>query len=182
MKTVYLAGPITGLSYGEAAQGWREFMEYASVRNGCEWRCLSPMRGKEHLTGQEELLATEGQHYISTNKAIVTRDYNDVSTCDAMVANFLGATRVSIGTCVEFGFAHAHRVPLVLVMEKDNYHNHGFLTEIAGYWVQTLEEAIHVLDNLLTVGGAPPEATMNLLSGGLVMNVGERVAARKETT
>ncbi len=150
MSRVYLAGQITGLSYEDAKHGWRDQFVKLMHRRDFDVRCVSPMRGKEGFINCKEMTPCPEEEEdfaaaISTSKAIVTRDYNDVRTADAMVVNFLGIDRASIGTCCEFGFAHAHRIPIVLIMEKEgNIHHHGFILEMAGYWVDTLEEAADI--------------------------------------
>ena len=45
MKKIYLAGPISGLTY-EGAQDWRDEFS-ASI--SAEIACFSPLRGKEYL-------------------------------------------------------------------------------------------------------------------------------------
>ncbi len=159
-RSVYLAGPITGDTYEEARYGWRQEFEdmiykYNVILDPVDRiKCVSPMRGKEHLLDAGDgALSAQADSYdvaISTNKAIVTRDYNDVTRTGCMLANLLGVSKVSIGTMVEFGFAHANRKPIIMVMEKDglNPHDHGFVTEIAGYWVETLEEAAFIVQHL----------------------------------
>ncbi len=160
-KTVYLAGPITGLSYSEARNTWRH--EIASLLPEHIFP-LSPMRNKDFLEDQSVLAGDPNmypEHSLATPSGIVTRDRNDVRNCDAVVACFLGAMdRVSIGTCLEFGWADAFRKPIVMVIEDGpavaggdvNIHLHAFLTEIAGYRVPTLEEAAHLVTHLLTPG------------------------------
>lgn len=158
-NSVYLAGPITGDTYEDARYGWRSEFEtmihrYNIMHSPLERiQCVSPMRGKEHLLDDDNTpMSCDADKYdvaISTNSAIVTRDYNDVTRTSCMLANFLGSNRVSIGTCVEFGFAHAARKPIIMVMEEEgNLHEHGFLTEIAGYRVDTLEEAAFIVQHL----------------------------------
>ena len=154
MKQVYLAGPITGLSYADARNGWRRDvadMLFPHVD------CLSPMRAKEFLAKEENLRGDPGMYdnVLASSKGILTRDFNDVSVCDAIIANFIGATKVSIGTCVEFGFAHALRKPVILVMEPPawkNVHDHAFLDQIAGYRVDNLNDAAFIAKSLLLAG------------------------------
>jgi len=115
------------------------------------------MRAKQFLKNETVLRGDPAMYNdaaLATAKGILTRDFNDVSSCDVMVACFLGATKVSIGTCAEFGFAHALRKPVILIMEKDgkNVHSHAFLTEIAGYWVDTFEEAANITKCIVTPG------------------------------
>ena len=159
--TCYLAGQITGLSWEVAKEGWRykfkRLME-TGVHGGSQTivDCISPMRGKLRPVGGG-VMGSEGDSLgqaIATNKAILTRDYNDVSRCNVMVANLVGMTTVSIGTCCELGFAHANRIPVVLIMEKDgtNPHQHCFVTEIAGYWTESLSEAVTLVRHIIGGG------------------------------
>ena len=158
-KTVYLAGPITGLSYHAARNTWRE--EFSTLLPE-HIHPVSPMRAKEFLSNEQVLAGDPDmypEHALATPSGIVTRDRNDISNCDAMVACFLGAKqRVSIGTCLEFGWADAYRKPIVMVVEaangegQDNVHLHAFLTEVSGYRVTTIEEAAHIVTHLLTPG------------------------------
>lgn len=141
-KCVYLAGPITGLSYGGANE-WRDaFAEQLEARGV---RGLSPMRGKSYLDHEERIWDSYEDSLLSSQKSIVTRDRNDATTCDLLVVNLLGATRVSIGTMVELGWADAHRVPIVVVMEESgNPHDHAFVRELAGWRVTNLQDALTV--------------------------------------
>lgn len=152
-KTVYLSGPIAGLAYGEARQGWREqVMEHL---NAHIWP-LSPMRYKDFLAAEKEISGKSGAyacHPQARDRGIVTRDTNDVRTCDAVLVYLLGASRVSIGTVSEIGMAHAFNKPIVLVMEHEgNLHHHPFVTEMAGYWVDDLGEGCRMINSLLTPG------------------------------
>jgi nucleoside 2-deoxyribosyltransferase len=89
---------------------------------------------------------------MSTPKSVVTRDRNDTTKSDAVIINLLGAQRVSIGTMIEAGWADAARVPVILVIEPENIHQHMMLAEIAGYTVQTLDEAVHIVKTLFWRG------------------------------
>lgn len=153
-RTVYLCGPITGLTYGDARHSWRKHFPSLLPEHIF---CLSPMRGAELMHKNQVLMPKaeyDSQHIIENPRGILTRDENDIRTCDLMVANFLGAPKPSIGSICEFGMARVLRKPVVLVMEKDgsNVHTHGFITEIACYWVDSLEDAAEVTTTLLTPG------------------------------
>jgi len=155
IRQVYMAGPITGLDYEDAAKGWRaSFPELLNPHI----HAFSPMRGKNHLEGLTSVITDREKDYpastISTGSAIVTRDHNDVMTCDAMVANFLDAPRASLGTAIEFGWAHAYRKPIIMIVEPDgsNVHDHLMLTNIAGYRVHSLEDAAIIVNHLFTPG------------------------------
>ena len=153
-RKIYLAGPITGLTYGDARFGWREaFNEMLPDHiHG-----ISPMRGKDYLEKELNLMGGPDmypEHLISTPSGIVCRDRNDVLTSDAIVACFLGADRASLGTCIEFGWADAWRKPIIMVTEggAEDIHWHGMLTEMAGYVTPSLEEAAQIVSQLLTPG------------------------------
>lgn len=155
-KAIYLSGPIAGLSYEDARNGWRP--KFEALMTGSPIVCLSPMRGKDGLRGVSLLGkptdgVSFGEDVIMSNKGILTRDFNDVKMCDAMIVNVLGAKVVSIGTCVEVGWADAMRKPIVVVIEKEgNPHDHIFITQTAGYRMESLEDAARVLRFLLTPG------------------------------
>jgi nucleoside 2-deoxyribosyltransferase len=145
-KKVYLAGPITGTSYGEATD-WRA----KAVRDLEKWGIagFSPMRGKAYLSKEEELLDAYNDQTMSSITAINIRDYNDTRTSDAILVNLLDAKRVSIGTVMEIAWAKAHKIPIVLIMEKEgNVHDHGMLTYNC-IRVTTLHEGIACIKQLL---------------------------------
>ncbi len=153
MKSVYLAGPIKGLGYAEAVE-WRELA--TKIFEGYGIQAFSPMRAKEYLShikgdvGGDALKDSYEQFPLSTMKAILCRDYNDCTRCDAVLVNLLGAKTVSIGTVMEVAWAHAARVPLVVIMEPaGNVHEHGLLLEACPIRVTTAEEGIRMILALL---------------------------------
>ncbi len=152
MSKVYLAGPITGLSYASATS-WREFAEEYLASRGLVG--LSPMRAKNYLseTVKFPMAYGEGGNPLSTDKGITTRDRNDVLNCDLVLANFLGADHASCGTAIEFGWADAWRVPVIMVIEPEgNPFDHGMMRSIAGFRVETLETGLELAVAIL--GGA----------------------------
>lgn len=137
--TVYLAGPITGLSY-DGATDWRYGVMKALAP---EIDAFSPLRGKNYLLGQTTIQDSYNEHVMSTSKAIFARDHFDCKRCDALFVNLLGAKRVSIGTVMEIAWAHAYGKIVILVMEREgNVHEHSMLREACAYRVETLEEAV----------------------------------------
>lgn len=153
MKSVYLAGPITGLTYDEG-QDWREIAVEELADVGIE--AYSPLRAKKHLRALGVLdnagrpdSAYLGLNPLSEPQGITTRDRFDCMGKDMVLANFLGATTVSIGTCIELGWADAARRPIVAVMEEDNIHRHAMVNTVAGFIVPTLEDALTVCKAVL---------------------------------
>jgi len=151
MKTVYLAGPITGLTYDQAEDGWRRWAADALSATG-KIKALSPLRGKHYLRDQGAL---EKQyltlHQMSSPQGIVRRDFNDVKNCDAILAYFLGAQKASIGTCWEMGAAYALQRPVVAVLEPGSMHDHPFITQTAAYTFNNIEDALDALIYILGV-------------------------------
>lgn len=155
-KLVYLAGPVAGLSYEHSRNGWRaDFSDLLPPFI----QVISPMRGKDSLKDIKVLgKSTDNPTYptddpITSNSGILGQDFNDIQRCDAMVACFLGAGIVSIGTCVEFGWASALRKPIIIVIEPEgNVHDHIFLTHTAIYRVIDLIDAARIVAHLLGTG------------------------------
>jgi nucleoside 2-deoxyribosyltransferase len=147
---VYLAGPITGLTYGGTTE-WRDYAIKELDNVGVEG--ISPMRGKDYLLQETSIREQYDEYILSTQRAITTRDRWDCTNCDVVLANLLGATeRISIGTIMEYGWADAARNPIVTVMEKEgNPHDHAMVREVSGYRVETLDEALFVCKTILNV-------------------------------
>lgn len=149
---VYLAGPITGLNY-EGTMSWREYaIDKFKQMADTQKRIIgvSPMRAKEYLSHLENIGNANGAlGKLSGGKAVVTRDRNDVYTCDAVLMNLQDAKRVSIGTMIEVGWADAFKKPIVLMLEPGNIHQHDMVTEISGFRADNLDEAIHLINAIL---------------------------------
>lgn len=143
-KTVYLAGPITGKSYEEATR-WRTELE-VGLAPGI--RAASPLRGKEYLAGETDLAHTYPVP-LSTESAIVGRDFFDVSKCDLVCMNLLDAEVISIGSVVEVGWADALRTPVLLMMEDGNPHDHPFIRRAAAWRVTCIQDALTVINSTL---------------------------------
>lgn len=145
---VYLAGPITGLDY-EGAVDWREATRARLADHGI--MAWSPMRAKEYLRAERALDARGySEHALSTARAITTRDRWDCMRADIVLANFVGAGRVSIGTVLELAWADAARVPVVAAMEGGNVHEHAMVLELIGFRAETLEDAVDLVLALAT--------------------------------
>ncbi len=148
----YLAGAITGESYGNATD-WREYVR-ARLSDGIVG--LSPLRAKAYLENETAI----GDSYdaqngvstpLSTSRGIMTRDFFDCQTCDIVIANLLGTKIVSIGTVMEIAWAYALKKPLIIVMEEEgNLHEHSMIREATGFRVSTIDEAILIANAILT--------------------------------
>lgn len=149
-KSVYLAGPIAGLNYTNATH-WREEAKAILSSSGIE--AFSPMRAKDYLSAEEVLGSAPGQYEqfpMSTGSAILARDFNDCTKCDAVIMYLFGAQKVSIGSVMEVAWAHAARVPIVLVMEEQgNVHDHVLLVEACPIRVTSLKAALACVKSIL---------------------------------
>jgi nucleoside 2-deoxyribosyltransferase len=151
---VYLAGAIAGASYG-AVTSWRYEAQIQLRERGVE--TLSPMRAKTALASQNAgRISTDFNDYAGhgaffRSRGIMTRDFNDVRRCDALLVNLLGLEKPSLGTVMELGWAFALQKPAVVAIEaRGNPHdNHPMLHEAMGFRVETLEEAIDAVAIIL---------------------------------
>ena len=146
---VYLAGPISGTSYGTSTNWRNAVTETLTINSGHHIEAYSPMRGKAYLSKEETIKDSYSDMTMSSITGINVRDYNDCKTADAILVNFLGSgTRISIGTVMEIAWARAFQIPIVIVMEKDNAHDHGMLT-FGNIIVNTLDEGVDAILQLL---------------------------------
>lgn len=124
MKTGYLAGGITGLTYEEAT-GWRrEIIEaYPDIR----W--LDPLRGTTHLapTNGDTPLPSD----FEGSEDPVWRDLQDIRQSDFILMNLMWAPRASIGTMCELGYAYNQGVPCHVALEEHGVHDHLFVRALA---------------------------------------------------
>lgn len=137
MKTIYLAGPMSGLPW-QTANAWRERVDLSL---GPEYRCLSPMRWQP-----TEILI----NYDATTDEILRRDFFDVQQADLVLADFtIAAETVSFGTVSELGWAYALRKPTIMVVPEDSIYHHPWMVEMADYVRSDLSEAIKIVRKLL---------------------------------
>lgn len=161
---VYLAGPITGLTFGDA-QDWRA---YVQSKIDPRIKCYSPLRGKEYLAQRGALVGSYDEYPLSTASGITTRDRFDCMGSDLVIFNLLGAKQISVGTMIELGWADAARNPAILVMEnpkaigvdgwghkvyaegvKPNAHEHPMVTATTGFRVDNLDDAVKLAEIIL---------------------------------
>jgi nucleoside 2-deoxyribosyltransferase len=135
---------------------WRAWATEALQRYSHEVTILSPLRGKEGLIADAADGGPLVQHTLdgpfSTAQAIMHRDHHDVLMSEVILANLLDAETVSIGTCVELGWAYTHHKPVVAVMEPEgNPHEHPMLTQAITHRVTNLADAVEAVAVLLNV-------------------------------
>lgn len=149
-KKVYLAGPITGLNWNET-ESWRDAFADSLKAKAPHIVGYSPLREKSFLQSEEKIADSYAGSLYSSQKAILNRDFFDVQTSDAIVANFTGSKIVSIGTVMEIAWAYQRRIPIIIISEEDHLlHNHSMLREASSWWVNTTDDALDVLTTLFT--------------------------------
>lgn len=157
-KAIYLAGPISGLTYNEAIS-WRDKVK--SQLELCGIKCLSPLRAEVHLRNDEGLLndrQTTEEHLksgcqalaMSTPRGVVERDRFDCVNADVLFLNLLGAKKVSIGSMIEVGWANGKNIPIILIIEDSgNIHDHAFVRESCAFRTHLLTEGIEIAKAIL---------------------------------
>lgn len=154
--SVYLCGPITGCTFEECKFGWREQVDEELAPLGIE--CYSPMRAKVAEDFSDEAQESmspmgSGLNVLSTPRGLTERDRFDTLRSDLIFCNLLGTEKISAGSMIEFGWADALRIPIILVMEDEgNVHDHAMVRAMASWIVPTLEEGIMVARAVLTPG------------------------------
>jgi nucleoside 2-deoxyribosyltransferase len=150
--SVYLSGPITGLSYKEARYGWRK---YVAERLYKGIKPLSPMRHEGHLEEIPHTIVDSElpDHFFSRSKAIVEKDLLDIRRSDIVLVNLLGATEVSRGTLVEIGMAAmANKTIVTLIEPKGNPNDSFFVREPSALVLEDVDDAIYAVNSLLSEG------------------------------
>jgi nucleoside 2-deoxyribosyltransferase len=149
--TVYLAGPITGLTYDEAV-GWRAQVRHEFAQSGIE--CFSPLRGQRYLQTAGELSAhaRDIAHLdpMVEGSSIFYRDRADVENCDLIFINLIGAKQPAVGTAMEAAFANILRKRSLLIMERDgNPAEHVMLTAACMFRAYDLNTGMRMTKEIL---------------------------------
>lgn len=146
--TVYLAGPVSGLTFRQA-NGWRAKVRLALLP---DIESLNPLRGFKPPAGEEEKLGNGYKHVpMATDAAIFRRDHLDATRCSLLFANFLTAPRVSIFSIAEVAWAYDRGIPVVLAIEPDrrNTNDSLFLEQVTPFRFHTLPDAIDATREIL---------------------------------
>lgn len=143
---IYCVAPISNLSYNEVVD------YYHGVKCDLEaigYDVLYPMCCKGYLKNEKDDLQSSGYVFPpSTDDAIFGRDRFFVQCADIILANFTNARRVSIGSMFELAWASMLGKHIIVVMDKDNVHQHSFVKKAAHIIFPTYEEAIQYLTKL----------------------------------
>lgn len=146
---IYLARPISGLSYDEIF-GYYE--DVSLTLSGFGYTILHPMTAKGILRNEVEFKASGYDNPVSSNHAIVERDKWMVTQADVVYANLEEAKAISIGCVTELAWAQILGKHTVVVMEEGNPHQHAFVIEAADIIFGTRHEGIDYLEKLIKGG------------------------------
>jgi len=117
---VYLSGGMSGVSYARAVS-WRNQLAKLQIPNV---ELLSPLRNK--TISRKNFVFPKNSKSIKLGntqwcpEAITQRDYLDVSTSHVVVVDLRAASRVSIGTMIELGWATAMQKPILFLLRPTN--------------------------------------------------------------
>lgn len=158
-RTVYLAGPITGCTDGEA-NDWRSTASARLADFGITG--ISPLRC-EPLHG-ERYGTDHPDPRFGVASAIASKNRFDVLNCDMMLAYFPPEEEVdtyphnetgttpykwpSVGTIWEIGMAHMANKQTIVVCENKILLKHPVI-QTAGWLVDTLEDGLDVAIGVL---------------------------------
>ena len=150
--SVYLCGQITGATFDESKFGWRREVTHNLKRYGIT--CWSPMRWKykEQFSkdAQQSMSPMGGEDVMSTPKGITARDRFDTMRSDLIFCNLMGMEKISVGSMIEFGWADAMRIPILLVAEEGNIHEHAMVNEMISFRAYNLAEGMKIARKVLT--------------------------------
>lgn len=107
MKTIFLSGPMRGLSR-EQSLGWRQEIENKLKDN---FIILHALRGREE------------KETMPDPRGAVIRDKNDIIKADLVIVNDTFPNVSMVGTSMEILFAHSLNKPIIVFGEvnKGNY-------------------------------------------------------------
>lgn len=139
--SVYLAGPIRGLTYDESEE-WRKL---AIQQLTPEIEAFSPLWSKAFLRQEGVIDSSYEYAALSSSRGITTRDRFDVMTRDLLLVNFSDWNALSAGTMIELGWANAVWKPIVGIGKFD----HPMVQEIVGFWAEDIDDAVDLIKAIL---------------------------------
>lgn len=140
---IYLAGPIAGLTKGEA-NDWRKYVIEKLSPHGIVG--VSPLRS-EPLIGERYNVVYDDPRFGTPN-AIRAKNVIDVNTCNAtleFLPKWANDLRPSYGTVTEHGMSLALGKPIILVSDDPYVLKHPLVGDAAQWRLGTLDEAIDVI-------------------------------------
>ena len=145
MITVYLAGPISRVTFNQATK-WR--IEAAALLNTLGIETFDPMLNKHEPEGGLNAIITQDDALSSmTKEQVFNRDMDNIDMSDVLLVNLIDF-HGSIGTPFEIGRAWAEGVPTV-VFGAGRWESHPFSTAFS-YIALDLQEAVDIIEAIVT--------------------------------
>ena len=146
MKSVYLVGPIGGLSYEDATQ-WR--VEAREVLEARHWDVFDPMTGHESLKGEKDIGVGLGNAKFVENGCIFHSDLFRINEADILLVNLLKLSpKQSVGTFFEYGYGYANKKMIITVTTDSYISKHPFIVG-SSIVVSSMEQAYELINNLV---------------------------------
>jgi|GEM_PF-2403476 len=143
---IYIAHPINGLSYEEVVN---YFTTTEEKLRKFGYIVYHPMVDKKDLRN-EKRFRSDYTYPSATNHAVKERDKWMVKQADVLFVDFTDAKETSIGCVSEMAWADdTPTVHTVVILPKDNIHNHAFVKEMADVVFECREEAFDYLKKLI---------------------------------
>jgi nucleoside 2-deoxyribosyltransferase len=147
-RVVYLSGNLSGRMFSAAAKE-RHAATLLLLERG--WDVLDPLRGREILSTLATPMDGPEQERLlgATATALVQRDEDDIARADVVM--ILTGNHPSWGTAFEWYLAaRVLHKPVVVVGTR--HKDHPWCKHYAGYFAETIEEAVEFLDSFLDRG------------------------------
>jgi nucleoside 2-deoxyribosyltransferase len=145
MLKIYCIHQITGLTPNQV---YDYYSQTQKILTDIGYDVFIPIYAKGRCESEKEFKAANYDSPLMTNHAIFTRDRFMVEQADVLYANFLGMKNASIGGMFELAWGSQLHKHIIVVMEKNNIHQHAFVLEAANIVLETEEEAITYLRKL----------------------------------
>lgn len=145
---VYLTGPVSG-AQSDAMAAWRgKVKEILPETVQIVDPTASPV--DQSLAYQRPENDTDRLARLMHGRLVIDRNKHLIQSSDVILANFLGTHRASIGSIGELFWAHAFRVPIVIIREAaGNVHDHAMLNAIASVVTHSIDDACAAVTNML---------------------------------
>jgi len=147
MFKVYISGPMTGIPYNIVYDRFKKRSVDLKVMG---YSVINPF-DSEYLNSEVDVseLASLNDAVINEH-SIFFKDKWMVSQCDILFADLsYSDTQISIGTIMEIAMANVLNKLIILILPKDNIHNHGFVHSASTYIFEDIESSMKFMKTLL---------------------------------
>lgn len=142
---IYCVHPISGLSADDVFNYYDRTMK---ALTSFGYDVMIPMFGKDSLRTELKFKSHDYRSPLTMNHSIFGRDKWMCTSSDIIYANFLGTGHVSIGSMFELAWGNIQNKQVIVVMDKENIHQHAFVLEAATIVFETEQEALDYLNKL----------------------------------